>query len=165
MSSSGYKTNKRFFDLAPSLGFYFTNNSAIGYKEGNRIDFSVASYTPFTDPNSTIYLKYQKENLELESNSNTSGIIYFEKRLLSSKLLITPSVKYIDTQFEGLDPTWAKKRKDNSYEIKIRFCPQIIGSENINSVCLAWLREKRNSNIQFYNFEEDSFSVNYVKTF
>ncbi len=161
----GYKDSKIFFDLAPSIGFYFTNNSAIGYKEGRRIDFSVASYSPFSDPNSTIYLQYQKENLEFESNSNTSGSIYFEKRLSFSKLLIVPSIKYLDTQFEGMDPSWAKKRKDNSYEIKISFCPQIIGNENINSVCLAWLKEKRNSNIQFYNFEEDSFSVNYVKTF
>ena len=161
----GFETKLNKSIMISTLGHYRINNSISNFYDGSRINVSKLFLNPLGIMSSTSKFDFQNSSLSDGIYSNDNLSFNFTKTFSFPTMKITPSIKIEKIKFKSLDIFWNKKRSDVIAQPAIEFCPNFLLKFVKIPFCLSLKNEKRRSNISFYDYNENTFSLLGKSTF
>ena len=155
----GYKANLNKSIISPTFGHYKIKNSISKFHAGSKQNLSNSFINPIGIINSTSKIDFQNSKLSDDIYSNNNLSFYFQKNFPFPTMTITPSIKIEKTKFKSFDTFWSQKRSDVIAKPAIELCSHFLLKLINMPLCFSMANEKRRSNISFYNYSENTFSI------
>lgn len=147
------------------FGLSKLNNSSSNVLEGKQIQFGQSIFNPMKIKSSKFEYLLQKDMLKHDIYSNQNSSLSFRKDFSFDRFTAGVSVFVSETIFLTEDFFWRKTRKDRKRISSISICPNFHKFFIEKAVCVNLSVEKRDSNISFYDYDEDTLEISFKNIF
>ncbi|MCH9845425.1 MAG: hypothetical protein K0U39_07950 [Alphaproteobacteria bacterium] len=157
----GYEIGLQKSAIIPSIGYYILeNNNNYDYR-GYRKTADLSIINPLTVKNTRLSYSWQWNEYNSSFNSTRTRSVSLRKSFPSPVGTFALSASQSKTDHEEIDPFWQLRRGDINSSRGAEYCPRLWKVGEV--VCITWSKNRRDSNIRFYDDFEEAVYSGYIR--